>query len=100
MGEVKNMTVPFQLDLFDQPNEQVIEAHEPEVEVATPLSRANLGTFQDSLRAPVHRWFTYPAGFSFKAVEEALRLYRIVPGMTVYDPFTGTGTTNIVASQC
>jgi DNA modification methylase len=63
------------------------------------LSRANLGTFQDSLRAPVHRWFTYPAGFSYKAVEEAFRSYRITSGMTVYDPFAGTGTTAVVAKQ-
>lgn len=63
------------------------------------LSRANLGTFQDSLRAPVHRWFTYPAGFSYKAVEEAFRAYRMKPGMTAYDPFAGTGTTNIVSQQ-
>jgi DNA modification methylase len=63
------------------------------------LNRANLGTFQDSLNAPVHNWFTYPAGFSYKAVEEAIRLYQIKPGMVIYDPFAGTGTTNIVASQ-
>src|SRR5579883_3252814 len=61
--------------------------------------REDLGTFKDSLRAPVHRWFTYPAGFSYKAVEEAFRMYDIKPGMTVYDPFGGTATTNIVASQ-
>lgn len=63
------------------------------------LNRANLGTFQDSLRAPIHRWFTYPAGFSYKAVEEALRSYQIKPGMTIYDPFAGTGTTLLVAKQ-
>lgn len=61
--------------------------------------RAEFGTFKDSLRAPVHRWFTYPAGFSFKAVEEAFRIYDIQPGMTLYDPFAGTATTNIVAKQ-
>ncbi len=85
------MTLPVQLDLFDEPHSQTTP---PSV-----LDRANLGTFQDSLRAPVHRWFTYPAGFSFRAVEEAFRSYSIQPGMTVYDPFTGTGTTNIVARQ-
>jgi DNA modification methylase len=85
------MTLPIQLDLFDEPEERV--------EAATALNRANLGTFQDSLRAPVHRWFTYPAGFSFRAVEEAFRLYQIKPGMTAYDPFAGTGTTNVVARQ-
>lgn len=81
----------YTYSLFDAP-----ENNEKETNT---LSRANLGTFQDSLRAPVHRWFTYPAGFSYRAVEEAFRFYRICPGMTVYDPFAGTGTTNLVAKQ-
>lgn len=85
------MTLPVQLDLFDEPRD---EAEAPPV-----LRRENLGTFQDSLRAPIHRWFTYPAGFSFRAVEEAFRLYQIAPGKVVYDPFAGTGTTNVVAKQ-
>ncbi len=61
--------------------------------------RAEFGTFKDSLRAPVHRWFTYPAGFSFKAVEEAFKIYDLQAGMTLYDPFAGTATTSIVAKQ-
>ncbi len=85
------MTLPVQLDLFDEPEDRV--------PASAVLNRANLGTFQDSLRAPIHRWFAYPAGFSFRAVEEALRCYQIKPGMAVYDPFAGTGTTNIVARQ-
>lgn len=55
------------------------------------------GTFKDSLRAPVHRWFTYPAGFSYKAVCHSLKKHQIRPGMRVYDPFAGTGTTNLAA---
>lgn len=56
------------------------------------------GTFKDSLRAPIHSWFTYPAGFSHKAVEHYLQLHSAVPQKTViYDPFMGSGTTNIVA---
>jgi DNA modification methylase len=86
------MTLPVQLDLFDEP-------HDEEIEAPLLLNRANLGTFQESLRAPIHRWFTYPAGFSFRAVEEAFRLYQIEPGKVVYDPFAGTGTTNVVAKQ-
>lgn len=81
----------YTMNLFTEPAEAIQEA--------ASLHRANLGTFQDSLRAPVHRWFTYPAGFSYKAVEEAFRLYEIQPGMSVYDPFAGTGTTNIAAKQ-
>ncbi len=80
----------YTLDLFAEPEEA-----QPE----TFLNRANLGTFQESLRTPVHRWFTYPAGFSYRAVEEAFRSYKIKPGNVVYDPFAGTGTTNVVAKQ-
>src|SRR4051812_32621250 len=55
------------------------------------------GTFKDSLRAPVHRWFTYPAGFSYKAVENSFQRFNIIPGQTIYDPFMGSGTTNLTA---
>lgn len=81
----------YTLDLFA---ESASEKDKPAL-----LNRANLGTFQESLRSPVHRWFTYPAGFSYRAVEEAFRAYNILPGHTVYDPFAGTGTTNLVAKQ-
>ncbi len=88
---VHDASCRYTASLFDTPEETS--------DSLQALHRANLGTFQDSLRAPVHRWFTYPAGFSFKAVEEAFRLYQIESGMTVYDPFAGTGTTNIVAKE-
>jgi DNA modification methylase len=88
MSPVKTASYQYMPNLFH------LKEDEPQA-----LSRANLGTFQDSLRAPVHRWFTYPAGFSYKAVEEAFRSYRITSSMTVYDPFAGTGTTAIVAKQ-
>ena len=85
------------------PNSQgILNLQLPNVDaVSSPTAdrRAEFGTFKDSLRAPIHRWFTYPAGFSFKAVEEAFRIYSIKPGMTLYDPFAGTATTNIVAKQ-
>ena len=57
------------------------------------------GTFKDSLRAPIHNWFTYPAGFSYKAVEASIRSYNISTGQVVYDPFMGTGTTNLTAKR-
>lgn len=55
------------------------------------------GTFKDSLRAPIHRWFTYPAGFSHKAVEHSIERFNVAAGQTIYDPFMGSGTTNLVA---
>jgi len=72
---------------------------ETEQGVIKALSRAEIGTFKDSLRSPIHRWFTYPAGFSYKAVEEAIKEYGLKRGQTIYDPFVGTGTTQIVAKQ-
>ena len=57
------------------------------------------GTFKDSLRAPVHRWFTYPAGFSYKAVAHSFERFKIAKGMVVYDPFMGSGTTNVTAKS-
>jgi DNA modification methylase len=63
----------------------------------SPEEVTNWGTFKESLRAPVHRWFTYPAGFSYKAVEYSLGKYGLSKGDVIYDPFMGSGTTNIVA---
>ncbi|HRN49177.1 MAG TPA: DNA methyltransferase, partial [Niabella sp.] len=58
------------------------------------------GTFRDSLRAPVHGWFTYPAGFSYKAVEHSIEQADLTVGTsTIYDPFMGSGTTNLVAKS-
>lgn len=61
--------------------------------VPPATSLAEVGTFKDNKRAPIHRWFQYPAGFSYRAVEHALDSLGIAPGSTVYDPFAGTGTT-------
>ena len=73
---------------------------ESKAELAESKPRNEWGTFKDSLRAPVHNWFTYPAGFSYKAVEHFLNLHKVKPGKDViYDPFMGSGTTNIAARQ-
>jgi DNA modification methylase len=61
--------------------------------------RENFGTFADSKNAPIHRWFQYPAGFSYKAVNYILDQHVIVPGHIVYDPFVGTGTTLVACKQ-
>ncbi len=58
-----------------------------------------LGTFKDSLRAPIHRWFKYPAGYSYKFVEVGFELFGVRPGDWVYDPFSGSGTTLLCAKR-
>ena len=73
---------------------------EPNDELRESKPRNEWGTFKDSLRAPVHNWFTYPAGFSYRAVEHFLHLHNVEPGKDIiYDPFMGSGTTNIAARQ-
>lgn len=67
--------------------------------IEKPSEVQEWGTFKDSLRAPIHNWFTYPAGFSYKAVESSFRHNGIRQGQIVYDPFMGSGTTNLVAKK-
>lgn len=69
------------------------------LELKQPVETKDWGTFKDSLRAPIHNWFTYPAGFSYKAVESSFHMHGIQKGQVIYDPFMGSGTTNLVARK-
>jgi DNA modification methylase len=60
---------------------------------------SRLGTFQDCLRSPVHRWFKYPAGFSYRLVEMFIEELRLTQSHWILDPFMGSGTVNVVAKQ-
>ena len=62
-------------------------------------AKSEYGSFRDSLRAPIHRWFTYPAGYSHKLVEAKINEYGLSGGSTIADPFLGTGTTSVVAKM-
>ncbi len=65
----------------------------------TIQAKSEYGTFRDSLKAPVHRWFTYPAGYSHKFVEAKVREYGLGWDSTIADPFLGTGTTSVTAKM-
>lgn len=79
-----------QLSLFPEEGEQLENEF---------INISDWGTFKDSLKAPIHSWFTYPAGFSYKAVESSIKQYEIKPLEFIYDPFMGSGTTNVVAKK-
>ena len=49
------------------------------------------------MKAPVHRWFTYPAGYSYKLVEAKIGENGLGPGDWIADPFLGSGTTSLTA---
>lgn len=57
------------------------------------------GTFKDSLNEPVHDWYRYPTGYSFQLIRDALNIFSISEGDYIIDPFTGVGTTNVVAKR-
>lgn len=67
--------------------------------VSTSSHLENYGSFKDSLRAPIHRWFTYPAGYSHKLVESKIDEYMLSGNHTITDPFVGTGTTSVAAKS-
>ncbi len=76
----------------------MLDLYQPAIAVpALPPER--LGTFQDNLRAPIHRWFKYPAGFSYKLVQTLIDEKGLVPENWILDPFVGCGTTSITAKQ-
>jgi len=63
------------------------------------LDIKRLGTFQDCLGAPVHRWFKYPAGFSYRLVEMLINEFRLTQSHWILDPFVGSGTVSVVAKK-
>jgi DNA modification methylase len=63
---------------------------------ATGEPAANLGvTFRDSLRQRVFGWYPYVEGFSSTYTRDTILRYQ---PRTVYDPFGGSGTTQLAAS--
>lgn len=81
-----------QLSLFVEPQTKLDS-------IESLLDQKHLGTFRDSLKAPIHRWFKYPAGYSYRFVESFLKIYNLDQNSWILDPFAGTGTTNVVAQK-
>lgn len=84
----------LQLPIFAQVPEITLESRPSQL-----YAEKELGTFKDSLRAPIYRWFKYPAGYSYKFVQASFELFKVEPGDWVYDPFSGSGTTLLWAKQ-
>jgi len=61
-------------------------------------------TFIDNMKLPIHRWYRYSAGFSAKWVEQTITNIKNnrqhgSSDFIVLDPFAGSGTTILAASQ-
>jgi hypothetical protein len=92
-----------QLEIFNLPQNQITAPTSRESErrksVSLQKSKADYGTFKDSLRAPIHRWFKYPAGYSYRLVEEKIRQHGLNRTQWLLDPFAGCGTTSVEAKR-
>lgn len=53
---------------------------------------ANIGSAKDNMSSPVHNWYKFTAGFSYKFVDIILEDYKD-KDIVVYEPFAGCGTT-------
>lgn len=58
---------------------------------------SELVNFKTNKNVPRHRWFDYKQGYSAKLVESVLEKEAPSKNCYVLDPFTGVGTTNVVA---
>ena len=52
----------------------------------------NIGSAKDNMSSPVHNWYKFTAGFSYKFVDIILEDYKD-KDIVVYEPFAGCGTT-------
>lgn len=57
----------------------------------------NLVNFSRNSEVPFHQWFKYREGFSGELIEELIEMSGAEKGDIIIDPFTGSGTTNVVA---
>ncbi|MBI4727664.1 hypothetical protein HY768_10690 [candidate division TA06 bacterium] len=96
-----------QLELYGIPalrNDSIVSRIKDEwtlAQVKAPQKNviADYGTFKDSLKAPIHRWFKYPAGYSYRLVDAKIKQYKLTEQHWLFDPFVGSGTTSIEAKR-
>lgn len=67
--------------------------------LSSDVSYVSPVNFVESMRRPRHRWFPYKEGFSPTFVEGFIAEFTKSCGGLVFDPFSGVGTTCLVASK-
>lgn len=59
---------------------------------------SEIGSAKDNFKSPVHNWYKFTAGFSYKFVDSILENEKRSIQPVVFEPFAGCGTT-LVSSQ-
>lgn len=57
------------------------------------LLSANIGSARDNVKSPIHNWYKFTAGFSFRFVDEIINGEKSKRLPRIFDPFAGCGTT-------
>ena len=68
-------------------------------DVTEDHSLSDLVNFKQNKEIPRHSWFSYKQGFSKELVENIILKEKVSKKHYVLDPFSGVGTTNLVASS-
>lgn len=64
----------------------------------TMYDKSDLGTAKDNMNSPIHNWYRFTAGFSYKFIDYIIDNTSDEIG-TIYEPFAGCGTTLVAAQK-
>lgn len=59
----------------------------------------DIGTAKDNRNSPIHDWYRFTAGFSYKLVDKIILEQKLSLNDTIYEPFAGCGTTLVSAQK-
>lgn len=66
--------------------------------VTTDLHK-DIGTAKDNRLSPIHDWYRFTAGFSYKLVDKIIKEENLEGKDTIYESFAGCGTTLVSAQK-
>src|SRR3989344_2265344 len=69
------------------------------LDIEEKLDWKDMATFVPNKHLPVYNWFYYKEGFAKQMVEKLIEMFSIKAGMTMLDPFCGSGTTLLACKQ-
>lgn len=59
----------------------------------------DIGTAKDNRQSPIHDWYRFTAGFSYKLVDKIIKEENLTSSDTIYESFAGCGTTLVSAQK-
>jgi DNA modification methylase len=59
----------------------------------------DIGTAKDNRLSPIHDWYRFTAGFSYKLVDKIIKEEGLDSSDTIYESFAGCGTTLVSAQK-